>query len=218
MERTVALEDTPVICNELQRVNTKTDDGFIIFLNRWGVKMNQEPDMNQQTDKKEGKMFDTRKVAYAVVLVAIGVVLAPYTSFPIGIAKVNPTQHFVNVIGAVVLGPWWAVIIATVIGIIRNAMGVGTPLAFPGGMIGAFLAGYFFYWFKKNVYVAASGEIIGTGFIAPFVSYWVVAPLFMKKTMALSILVWCFLGSTVIGAVLGVLALKLLKRTDVVEF
>ncbi|WP_281492271.1 hypothetical protein [Desulfosarcina cetonica] len=29
----------------------------------------------------------TRKTAYAVVLVAIGVALAPYTAFPIGIAR-----------------------------------------------------------------------------------------------------------------------------------
>jgi energy-coupling factor transport system ATP-binding protein len=73
-------------------------------------------------------------VAYAVVLVAIGVALAPYTSFPIGIAKVNPTQHFVNVLGAVLLGPWWAMTIAGVIGVIRNVMGIGTLLAFPGGI------------------------------------------------------------------------------------
>ena len=79
---------------------------------------------------------NTRKTAYAVVLVAIGVALAPYTSFPIGIAKVNPTQHFVNVMAGVLLGPWWAVLTAMVIGILRNAMGLGTLLAFPGGMIG----------------------------------------------------------------------------------
>ena len=89
------------------------------------------------------KRTDTRKAAYAVVLVAMGVALAPYTSFPIGIAKVNPTQHFVNVIGALLLGPWWAVAIATIIAVLRNAMGLGTLLAFPGGMIGAFLAGFF---------------------------------------------------------------------------
>ena len=107
---------------------------------------------------------DTRNVAYAVVLVAIGVALAPYTSFPIGIAKVNPTQHFVNVIGAILLGPWWATIIAAIIGVIRNVMGVGTLLAFPGGMIGAFLAG-FFYRRTLNLYVGAVGEVAGTGFI-----------------------------------------------------
>ena len=84
---------------------------------------------------------NTRQVAQAVVLVATGVALAPFTSFPVGIAKINPTQHFVNVVGAILLWPWWAVAIAAIIGIIRNAMGVGTVLAFPGSMIGAFLAG-----------------------------------------------------------------------------
>ena len=172
--------------------------------------------MNQENGNLKDNRFETRKVAYAVVLVAIGVILAPYTSFPIGIAKVNPTQHFVNVIGAVVLGPWWAVVIACIIGVIRNAMGVGTLLAFPGGMIGAFIAGYF-YRLKPNVYLAASGEILGTGFIAPVVSALLVAPVFMKKAIPLLALIPSFLASTIAGAVLGVLALNLLKRADILK-
>jgi len=158
--------------------------------------------------------MDTRKAAYAVILVAIGVVLAPYTSFPIGIAKVNPTQHFVNVIGAVLLGPWWATIIAAIIGIIRNAMGVGTLLAFPGGMIGAFLAGYFYRWLR-NVYAGAGGEVIGTGFIAPVVSALFVAPVLMGKAIPLLALIPSFLASTVAGAILGILALKMLARAGI---
>jgi len=74
--------------------------------------------------------------------VAIGVALSPFTSIPIGIAKINPTQHFINVVSAVLLGPWWAAGVAMIIGILRNALGTGTLLAFPGGMIGAFLAGH----------------------------------------------------------------------------
>jgi energy coupling factor transporter S component ThiW len=159
---------------------------------------------------------NTRLVAQAVVLVAIGVALAPFTSFPVGIAKVNPTQHFVNVLGAVLLGPWWAVAIAAIIGIIRNAMGVGTLLAFPGGMIGAFLAGYV-YRFTRNLYLGALGEIIGTGIIGAVVSALVVAPVFMGKAMAMSVLIASFLTSTVVGSVIGVLALKLLERAGFVE-
>ncbi|MGD9330887.1 MAG: energy coupling factor transporter S component ThiW, partial [Desulfobacterales bacterium] len=138
---------------------------------------------------------NTRKTAYAVVLVAIGVALAPYTSFPIGIAKVNPTQHFVNVMAAVLLGPWWAVLTAMVIGILRNAMGVGTLLAFPGGMIGAFLAGLAFRWVRKT-WAAAVGEIIGTGAIAPVVSALAVAPVLMDKAIPLLALVPSFVCST----------------------
>jgi len=159
---------------------------------------------------------DARSVAYAVVLVAIGVALAPYTSLPIGIAKVNPTQHFVNVVGAILLGPWWAVIIAAIIGIIRNVMGVGTLLAFPGGMIGAFLAGLFYQQTRKLI-LGAAGEIIGTGFVAPVVSALFVAPVLMGKAIPLFALIPSFLASTLAGAIIGVLAVKLLQRSDIVH-
>lgn len=160
--------------------------------------------------------MNTRHVAYAVVLVAIGVALAPFTSFPVGIAKINPTQHFVNIVGAVLLGPWWAMAIAAIIGIIRNALGLGTLLAFPGGMIGALLAGLL-YRASGNLYVAALGEIVGTGIIAAVVSALVVAPVFMNTTMGMGVLIASFLGSTVVGTVIGVAALKMLQRTGTLD-
>jgi energy-coupling factor transport system ATP-binding protein len=159
---------------------------------------------------------NTRRVAQAVILVAIGVALSPFTSFPIGIAKVNPTQHFVNVLAAVLLGPWWAVAVAAIIGILRNALGVGTLLAFPGGMIGALFAGLL-YRYLRNVYVAGLGEVVGTGIVGALVSAWLVAPFLMGQTMAAGILVASFLGSTLVGAVLGILALKVLERAGVLE-
>jgi energy-coupling factor transport system ATP-binding protein len=158
----------------------------------------------------------TRQVAYAVVLVAIGVALAPFTSFPIGIAKVNPTQHFVNIVGAVLLGPWWAMGIAFIIGVLRNALGVGTLLAFPGGMIGALLAGLI-YRATRNLYLGALGEVVGTGIIAAVVSALVVAPVLMGTTMGMGVLIASFLGSTIIGTVIGVAAIRLLQRAGVIE-
>lgn len=160
--------------------------------------------------------MDTRTVARAVILTAIGVALSPFTSIPIGIAKINPTQHFVNVVSAVLLGPWWAVSIALAIGILRNALGTGTLLAFPGGMIGALIAGYM-YRYTRNLYLGALGEIIGTGLIAAVISALVVAPALMGKTMAMSALIIAFSGSTIVGSVIGVLAIKLLERAGFVE-
>lgn len=159
---------------------------------------------------------NTRQVARAVILVAIGVALAPFTSIPIGVAKINPAQHFVNVLAAVLLGPWWAVAIALIIALLRNALGVGTLLAFPGGMIGAFLAGYV-YRYSRNLYLGAVGEIIGTGIIAATVSALLVAPVFLHKTVALSVLIISFSGSTIVGSVIGVLALKLLERAGYIQ-
>lgn len=160
--------------------------------------------------------IETRKVAQAVILVAIGVALAPFTWIPIGISKINPTQHMVNVIGAILLGPWWAVTVAAVIGVIRNALGVGTLLAFPGGMIGAFIAGYV-YKLLRNIYLAALGEIIGTGIIGALVSVWLVAPVFMGKTMAVGTIIIAFSGSTILGSIIGLGAVKLLERAGYAE-
>jgi energy-coupling factor transport system ATP-binding protein len=155
--------------------------------------------------------METRKVARAVILVAIGVAISPFTSIPIGIAKINPAQHFVNVVGAVLLGPWWAAGIALVIGILRNALGTGTLLAFPGGMIGAFLAGWV-YRYTQSVYFGALGEVVGTGFLGAVASALIIAPVFMGKAMALGALIIAFSGSTLLGSILGILALRLLDR------
>ena len=160
---------------------------------------------------------ETRRTAYAVVLVAMGVALAPYTSIPVGIARINPTQHFVNVVAAVLLGPWWATIIAAVIAVLRNVLGVGTLLAFPGGMFGALLAGWCYRrW--RHLYWAAAGEVVGTGLIAPVFSATLVAPVLMGKAIPLLALLPSFLLSTMAGATLGVLALRLLERAELIDF
>jgi energy-coupling factor transport system ATP-binding protein len=160
--------------------------------------------------------METRTIARAVILVAIGVAVSPFTSIPIGIAKINPAQHFVNVLGAILLGPWWATGIALIIGILRNALGTGTLLAFPGGMIGAFLAGLA-YRYSRNIYVGALGEVIGTGLFGAIASALIVAPVFMGKTMALGALIIAFSGSTILGAILGLFGLKLLERAGLVR-
>jgi len=155
--------------------------------------------------------IQTRVVARAIILVALGVALSPFTSIPIGVARINPTQHFVNVVSAVLLGPWWAAGIALIIAILRNALGTGTLLAFPGGMIGAFLAGLLFRA-TRNIYVSALGEIVGTGLLGALVSALMVAPVLMGKSMALGALILAFSGSTILGSIIGVLGLKLLER------
>lgn len=160
--------------------------------------------------------METRNVARAIILVAIGVALSPFTSIPIGIAKINPAQHFVNVVGAILLGPWWATGIALVIGVLRNMLGTGTLLAFPGGMIGAFIAGYV-YRYTKNIYMGALGEILGTGILGAIVSALIVAPVLMGKAMALGALIIAFSGSTILGSIIGILGLKLLERAGFVR-
>ncbi|MDT2824456.1 energy coupling factor transporter S component ThiW [Vagococcus lutrae] len=86
----------------------------------------------------------TKKLVYTAMLMAISVVGGSLLSFNIGIAKVAPVQHFINLISAVLLGPGYAILQAFGSSILRNLLGTGTLLAFPGSMFGAGLAGYFY--------------------------------------------------------------------------
>lgn len=155
----------------------------------------------------------TKNVALAVILVAVAVALSPIF-IPVGIAKCFPAQHMVNVIAGVMLGPVYAVVIATAAGIIRNILGLGTLLAFPGGMIGAFLAGLAYKAFK-NIYAAGLGEVVGTGLLGALASAWIVAPVFMGKSMALATLIIAFSVSTLGGSVFGVIALHVLRKAGI---
>ena len=155
----------------------------------------------------------TKNIARSVILVAIAVALSPFF-IPVGISKCFPAQHMVNILAAVMLGPWYALVIALVAGIIRNILGLGTLLAFPGGMIGAILAGLAYQAFR-NVYLAGLGEIIGTGLLGALASAWIVGPIFMGKSMAVVTLIIAFSVSTLGGTIIGILALHLLRKVKI---
>jgi len=155
----------------------------------------------------------TKQIATAVILVAVAVALSPIF-IPVGIAKCYPAQALVNVLAGVMLGPFYAVALAAAVGIIRNLLGLGTLLAFPGGMIGAFLAGVA-YKASKNIYLAGVGEVIGTGLLGALASIWIVAPVFMSKSMPVFILTISFALSTVAGTVVGIIALHLLRKAGI---
>ncbi|MGB4946516.1 MAG: energy coupling factor transporter S component ThiW [Candidatus Competibacter denitrificans] len=152
----------------------------------------------------------TRLVAYSVALAALAVALSPL-SIPTGIAKVSPSQHFINVIAGALVGPWWGLAVAAVTSLVRNALGLGTPLAFPGSIFGVVLAGLA-YRYTHNIYFTALGEIVGTGLIGASVGALLVAPYLMGKDIALSLLILPFLLSSTVGATLGVLGLRVLRR------
>jgi energy-coupling factor transport system ATP-binding protein len=154
----------------------------------------------------------TRDVARAAILVAMAVALSPFF-IPVGISKCYPAQHMINVVAAVVLGPAQAVMIAFLAALIRNMLGLGTLLAFPGGMIGALLAGLAFRVFR-NTWVAGLGEVLGTGVIGALVSAWLVGPVLLGKSMAAGALIAAFSLSSIGGAVVGLLVLRFLRKVN----
>jgi energy coupling factor transporter S component ThiW len=152
----------------------------------------------------------TEKLTLMAVLVAIGVLGAQFIWFPTGVARAFPVQHAVNVITAVLLGPVPAVVVAFVIGLMRNMLGLGSLLAFPGGMIGALLAGLFYRFFKRKG-AAAIGEMIGTGVFGSLLSVPLANLLMGQKAGALAF-VPGFLASSITGALLGWLLIKRLNK------
>ena len=155
---------------------------------------------------------NTKKLALAGILCAVAVVGSLFT-FPVLASKCAPIQHMVNVLCAVLLGPWYGVGVAFGASLIRNLLGLGTIRAFPGSMCGALLCGLV-YWKTRNLPATLAGEVFGTGIIGGLLSY-PVAVAFMgvvAGSIAFYAYVVPFLVSTVGGSILaGILVFTLQK-------
>ena len=127
--------------------------------------------------------MQTRKLTSAALLIAIGTLSAHLIYIPAGVSKCFPVQHAINVMGAVLLGPDYAVAIGFIIACLRNMLGTGSLLAFPGSMIGAALAGLAYSRYK-TLPAAMAGEIFGTGIIGGFVAWIMATLLFGSKGVA----------------------------------
>lgn len=140
----------------------------------------------------------TYYIALTSIMVAIGVLGGSLFEFPVGVARVAPMQHLINVVSGVLLGPWWALTQAFLTSLIRNLMGTGTVLAFPGSMIGAFISGWLFRK-TQRLLGAVFGELFGTGILGALAAY-PVAALFLGSKGAL----WLFVPSFFLSAAVGV--------------
>lgn len=150
--------------------------------------------------------MQTRKLTSAALLVAIGTLSAHLIYIPAGVSKCFPVQHAINVIAAVLLGPDYAVAIGFLIATLRNLMGTGSILAFPGSMIGALVAGLAYQRFK-SIPAAMAGEVFGTGIIGGFVA-WMMATLLLGSNTAAWFFIPPFLVSTIGGSLIAGLLLK----------
>ena len=168
-------------------------------------------------------MKNTKKLAIAAMLVAIGVIGGAW-SIPVGASKCAPVQHMINILAATILGPGYGVIMAFVISLFRNMMGTGTLLAFPGSMCGALLSGLLFAAMKKTsipgldkalgkgTIGAIVGELFGTAVIGGICAY-PVAVFMMGKEAAVFTYVLPFLVSTLGGTVIGTILYVALRKT-----
>lgn len=163
------------------------------------------------------KKNQTKKLCIAGVLCAVAVV-GSFISFPVLGSKCAPVQHMVNIICAVVLGPAYGVSVAFAASLIRNLLGLGSLMAFPGSMFGALLCGLA-YKFKKNIPLTLVAEVFGTAVLGGLCAY-PVAIFFMGVDggkVAFYAYIIPFLISTAAGAILSGILLGAVKRTGILE-
>jgi energy coupling factor transporter S component ThiW len=161
------------------------------------------------------KNVNVKKLALSGLLCAAAVVGSLF-SFPVLGSKCAPVQHMVNILCAVLLGPGYGLAAAFAASLIRNLLGIGSLMAFPGSMLGAVLCGLV-YEKTKNLPLTLAGEVFGTGVLGGLCAY-PVAVLLMGKNagdIAFYAYVVPFLISTAAGSILAGVLVYSLKRTGV---
>ena len=158
-----------------------------------------------------------KKIVLCAVLADIAVVGSMF-SFPILGSRCAPIQHMVNIICAVFLGPGYGVACAFLASLLRNLLGLGSLMAFPGSMIGALCCGLM-YWKTKKLLLTVAAEIFGTGILGGLCAY-PVAVLFMGTdagAVAFYAYIIPFLISTVVGSALAFVLVGILEKGGVLR-
>ena len=157
----------------------------------------------------------TKKLVLAGVLTALAVV-GSLISFPIAGSKCAPVQHMVNILAAVTMGPGWGVGIAFCASLLRNLLGIGSLMAFPGSMIGAFCCGLVYAKWRK-LGVCCLAEALGTGILGGIAAYPVAEFLMGAGPAGLFVYVVPFLISTTAGSILAYLLITVLEKGGVMR-
>ena len=125
------------------------------------------------------------KMVMLAMLVAIGVVISPI----LRVEGMCPMAHLINIVCSVFLGPWYSLLCATLIGIIRMTLMGIPPLALTGAVFGAFLSGVFYRLSGGKILCAVLGEVLTWAFYIP-----------------------SFIGGTLIGGSIAFVFLMALRR------
>ena len=157
-----------------------------------------------------------KKTATAAMLVALTVAMSGF-SIPIGASRCYPIQHLVNVVCAVFLGPVYGVMAAFCTSFIRNLMGTGSLLAFPGSMVGALLCGLI-YQKTGKLLLTYIGEVVGTGLLGGMLCYSVAVLIMGNSEAALFTYVMPFFMSTACGTVMAAILVAALEKSHAMNY
>ena len=186
----------------MQSLPELSDSGFSVF----------------QNFMSKGYFFMQRnahlfKLIVLSMLVALGVVISPI----LRIEGMCPMAHFINITCAVLLGPWYALLCATTIGVLRMLLMGIPPLALTGAVFGAVLSGLLYRASGGKLICAVLGEVIGTGLIGAIVSYPVMALLYGKTELTWMFYVPLFISGTLIGGTIAYFFLMAMRKNGMLK-
>ena len=150
------------------------------------------------------------KMVMLAMLVAIGVVISPI----LRVEGMCPMAHLINIVCSVFLGPWYSLLCATLIGIIRMTLMGIPPLALTGAVFGAFLSGVFYRLSGGKILCAVLGEVFGTGVIGALASYPVMTYIVGREGLTWAFYIPSFIGGTLIGMHLKKVAVPVRLEQD----
>ena len=112
----------------------------------------------------EKQRMKTFRMVFLAMMVAIGVVISPI----LRIEGMCPTAHLINITCSVFMGPWYSLLCACMIGVIRMMfMGI-PPLALTGAVFGAFISGVFYRASKGKIICAVLWIVMVADFFISF--------------------------------------------------
>lgn len=168
-------------------------------------------------------MKPVKKLVIASILCAIAVV-GSFVSFPVFGSKCAPVQHMVNILCAVILGPFYGVGVAFAASLLRNLFALGSLMAFPGSMFGALLCGIAFRCARrKNFFVrliiTLIAEVFGTAVLGGLCAY-PIGVAFMgvqAAEVAFYAYIVPFLISTAAGSIISAVLVTALNQTGALK-
>ncbi len=155
--------------------------------------------------KKENHVL---RMIFLSMLVGLGVVISPI----LRIEGMCPMAHLINITCSVFMGPWYSLLCASLIGILRMVLMGIPPLALTGAVFGAVLSGILYRAAKGCLWAAVLGEIIGTGIIGAVASYPVMEIFYGRTGLSWMYYVPLFISGTLIGGSLAYALLTMLAR------
>lgn len=153
--------------------------------------------------------LNVRKMILAAMLACLAFVLNTFVYFP----AMAPFQHFVDVLAAVFVGPWYGFASALLCGLMRMMSG-RTIQAVTGAIFGPILGGLI-YRKTKNIYLVFVGEVVGTGLCGALASYPLMKLFYGLDAQSPFYYIPFYTPAAVVGAAMGVAVLLVLKRSGI---